>query len=60
MSRRNRDLNQSRKSINIGVSEIDQKRVENRKNLWVVLCFCSDHNMAYGPSNWMIPVGDEN
>ena len=29
--RRNRDLNQSRKSSNFGVSEMDQNRVENKK-----------------------------
>ena len=31
MSRRNRDINQSRKSCNFGVSKMDQNRVENRK-----------------------------
>ena len=31
ISSRNRDLNQSRKSSNFGVSEMDQNRVKNRK-----------------------------
>ena len=31
MSRRNKDQNQSKKSSNFGVSEMDQNRVENRK-----------------------------
>ena len=31
MSRINRDLNQSRKSSNFGILEIDQNRVESRK-----------------------------
>ena len=31
MSGRNKDLNQSRKSSNFGVSEMNQNRVENRK-----------------------------
>ena len=31
ISRRNRDINQFRKSFNFGVSEMDQNKVENRK-----------------------------
>ena len=31
MSKRNKDLNQSRKSSNFGVSQMDQNKVENRK-----------------------------
>ena len=31
MYRRNRDINQSRKSSNFGVSEMDQNIVENKK-----------------------------
>ena len=37
--RRNIDLNQSRKSSNFGVSEMDQNKVENRKILGCVM-FC--------------------
>ena len=37
MSRRNRDLNKSRKSSNFGVSEMNQNRVENRKFLGCVV-----------------------
>ena len=33
ISRRNKDINQLRKSCNFGVSEMDQNRVEKRKFL---------------------------
>ena len=31
MFRRNKDINQSRKTINFGVSEMEKNKVENRK-----------------------------
>ena len=39
MSRRNRDLNQSKKSNNFDVSDMDQNRIENRKFLGRVVFF---------------------